>query len=234
MVANVMWSDFTNLIFNNGCYACGSQLSRQESFVCLHCLTQLEETGFHTQATANELYMRFAGKVPIHGATGLFYFDKKGKIQKLIHALKYQDSPEIGNFLGKYLGETLTQSDFLSDIEAIIPVPLHPKKEIARGYNQSACIGEGISEKTNIPFRGDILQRAKKTETQALKTGFERWLNVADAFTLTAPPPRHILLIDDVITTGSTIEACIRALFSHPTPPQSLKVACVAIARAHN
>jgi competence protein ComFC len=226
-----MFNDLLNLIFNNGCYACNAALTQAERMVCLNCLGQMEETHFDKKPKDNELYYRFAGKVPLEGATSLFYFDKKGKIQKLLHQLKYKDQPEMGTFLGEYWGAELKNSAFLDKVDSIIPVPLHARKEIQRGYNQSTTIAEGLQKETNIPFLTDILAREKKTETQALMARIERWRNVADAFVVKKTPPKHILLIDDVITTGSTVEACIKALFAHPEPPLTVKVASLAIPR---
>lgn len=226
-----MFKDLINLIFNNGCHACGTTLTQAENCVCLNCLGQMEETHFHAKPIENELYFRFAGKVPIQGATSLFYFDKKGRVQKLLHQLKYKEQPEVGIFLGEFWGNELKKSPFLQNVDAIIPVPLHKRKEIQRGYNQSEKIAVGLAKETNVPLIKDVLLRERKTDTQALKSRFERWLNVADAFVVKENPPRHILLIDDVITTGATVEACIRALVAHPEPPLSIKVASLAIPR---
>ena len=228
-----MLSDLIHLIFHNGCHACGQPLSKYENQVCLHCLSQLEETNYHLKPIDNALYLRFAGKVPLLGASSLFYFDKKGKIQKILHTLKYQDFPAVGNLMGEYWGETLKNSDFLQGIDTIIPVPLHKRKEISRGYNQSEKIAEGLQKALKIPFNPDILKRIRKTDTQALKSRLERWTNVADAFVLNALPPKGVLIIDDVITTGSTVEACIRALMSSPTPPEIIKVGCLATKRPY-
>ncbi|MBX7242076.1 MAG: ComF family protein [Bacteroidia bacterium] len=223
-----MFKDLIQLIFLHGCHSCGQPLTLQEKQVCLNCLSQLEETHFHLKPKDNPLYYRFAGKVSVEGVSSLFYFDKKGKIQKLLHALKYHDFPEVGNLMGEYWGETLRDSDFIRDIDTIIPVPLHKRKMISRGYNQSEKIAEGLQSVLKIPFSTEIIKRTRKTETQALKSRLERWTNVADAFIVENTPPKGVLIIDDVITTGSTVEACIRALMNAPSPPQIIKVGCIA------
>lgn len=228
----VMLQDLLNLVFFDGCVSCGNTLAKGESQICLTCLSQLEPTHFHLKQKDNDLYFRFAGKVPIAGASGLFYFDKKGRFEKMIHAFKYKDMPKIGNFLGEYFGETVKNSTFLEGIEAILPVPLHPRKELIRGYNQSEKIAEGLQLASHIPMQKNLLKRVRKTETQALKSKSERWDNVADAFAAHQKPPKGVLIIDDVITTGATIEACIRALMAQDNPPEIIKVGSIGVRKA--
>lgn len=226
-----MFQDLLNLIFADGCYACGSELNKSEECICMSCLMQIEETHHAKKPKDNELYYRFAGKVPITGASSLFYFDKFGRLQKLLHALKYKDSPQVGVYLGKFLGEVLAENQFLQGIEAIVPVPLHKRKEIQRGYNQSEKIAQGLSEISKIPVNTQLIQRKQFTETQTRKNVLSRWLNVSEAFAVEGEIPKGILLIDDVITTGATLEACIRALCGGEKNPTEIKVASVAMAR---
>jgi ComF family protein len=223
--------DFLNLIFLNGCYACGQALGSNENAICLTCFSQMEETHFHRNPQDNELYYKFAGKVPLTGATSLFYFDKKGRVQKALHALKYQDQPQAGKILGQFWGEVLKESSFLQGIDMIIPVPLHPRKEVARGYNQSEVIAQGLHSVTGIPVGVDALKRVKKTDVQARKSRWERWGNVENAFQASEDIPKGVLLIDDVITTGATTESCLSAIMKIATPPTHLKVGCVATPR---
>ncbi len=226
-----MTKDFIRLIFHEGCHACGRPLTVQEKEVCFRCFSQMEETSYHLNAKDNPLYYRFAGKVPLEGVSSLFFFDKKGIIQKLLHTLKYRDFPEVGNIMGQYWGETLKGSAFLEGIETIIPVPLHRRKERVRGYNQSVKIAEGLGKVLGLPFDNELIRRIRKTETQALKSRLDRWINVADAFVVEKPTPKGVLVIDDVITTGSTVEACLRALMQTANPPQIIKVGCLATKR---
>jgi len=223
-----MIRDINRLIFHPGCYACDRLLGRQERHVCFHCLSQMEETSFHLTPRENELYYRFAGKVPLAGATSLFFYDKAGRFQKLMQALKYQHSPQVGIFLGRYLGEMLDSSWG----QAILPVPLHWSKEAKRGYNQAAMMGRGLSQAMGIPLMRGALSRKRRTQTQARKQGAARWKNVAGAFELKKEIPSPILLIDDVITTGSTLESCMRAMLDRQ-PELQIFVACLGMARRH-
>lgn len=227
----LMFKELLNLIFYDGCISCSNMLVKGEEQICLSCFSQLEPTNFHLSPKDNDLYFRFAGKVPLEGATSLFYFDKKARFQKIIHALKYEDIPELGIYLGKYLGEILKNSNFMEGIEAIIPVPLHPHKERMRGYNQAEKVAEGLQSIFNIPIQKNAIKRIKKTDTQTAKSKKARWENVADAFMADQPTHKNILIIDDVITTGSTVEACIRALLQKANPPQIIKVASLGVGR---
>lgn len=159
--------------------------------------------------------MRFAGRVNIEKATTLAYFTNEGLLQHLLHKLKYDGKKEIGTFLGKTLAHDLQQVKWSEKIDAIIPVPLHPKKEATRGFNQAEIIAEGMQEVLNIPVITDVLHRARYTESQTKKTREERLLNMKDAFEVKHREKitgKHLLLIDDVLTTGATLEACAIAL----------------------
>ena len=226
-----MIKELRSLWVAHTCYACNTPLSSQEAYICLSCQSMLQPTQFHESPLENELYYRLAGRVKLDGATSLYYFDKKGTLQTLIKQLKYHDAPNLGTHLGKMLGKTLEKSPFLEGIDAIVPIPLHWKKQITRGYNQSAYIARGISRETMIPVAGDILKRKRKTRTQTRLSTSSRWENVAQAFEVVRPCSQGILLIDDVITTGSTLEAAMRAIWSHTHPPQKIKVASIGMAR---
>lgn len=159
--------------------------------------------------------MALAGRLPVKNATCLFEFEKQGRVQRLLHALKYEDQQALGEFMGKQLYESIANSSFFEDIDVIVPVPLHPNKIKQRGYNQSACFAKGISDASGIPVNTSILMRTGETSTQTKKKKFERWENVGSVFTLTDHSilqNKHVLLVDDVITTGATIEGCWQAL----------------------
>jgi ComF family protein len=222
-----------SLFVSQGCYACERPLSSQETYVCLHCLSQMEETHFHEEMTNNELYYRLAGRVPLVGAASLFYFDKAGKLQKLIQALKYERAPQLGTFLGRYFGEVLAGSTLMADVEALIPVPLHRSKLRQRGYNQAALIAEGMGEALGIPLREDLVQRTRKTSAQARKAGAARWANVEGAFVVQGELPAQVMVIDDVITTGATLEATVQALLAASQPPQGIRVGAIGLTRKH-
>lgn len=159
--------------------------------------------------------MSLAGRVPVKSATCLFEFEKQGRVQKLLHALKYEGQQELGEFLGKQLYESITNSAFFEDIDVILPVPLHENKLKQRGYNQSACVAKGISDACCITLNTSVLMRTGETSTQTKKKKFERWENVGYVFSIadqSVLKNKHILLVDDVITTGATIEGCWQAL----------------------
>lgn len=204
------WQGFISLLFPPLCVACNSVLKGQEDVLCLSCRTDLPYTQFHLQPE-NIIAKRFWGRVEIAHATALLHFTKGGKVQQLIHHLKYEDRPDAGIFAGRLLAHQLKESNAFGHIDYIIPVPLHPKKQRKRGYNQSAAFGQGISEVLGAPVKEDILIRSVFTESQTHKNRDERWQNVKDVFDVSHPEVlnnKHILLIDDVVTTGATLEAC--------------------------
>lgn len=214
------WKDLTTLIFPRSCPACDKRLTAAEGEVCLDCLLDIASTHFEGRPTDNELYYRLAGRVAIAGAVPLLYFEKSGKVKELISALKYRNRPQLGVFLGHYLGEQLRGQPWIADATAIVPVPLHTRRLASRGYNQSAQLGKGLSTALGIPQLPHALTRVVNTRTQTRKGQAERWQNVKEAFQLAAPLSGHVLLVDDVVTTGTTTEACIRALLDCAEPPK--------------
>lgn len=187
---------------------------RQEEFICTRCLFHLPKTNFHKDPK-NPIAMIFWGRVEIQNATAYYAFHKGSRFQKLIHKLKYQNQKEIGWVLGKHFGVELKTSPNYETIDLVIPVPLHPKKEKKRGYNQAEWIARGISEGMQKQLCPHNLYRAVHTSTQTRKSRFDRWKNVENIFRLKDPVElehKHVLLVDDVITTGSTLEACAHAI----------------------
>ena len=161
----------------------------------------------------------FWGKLPIERANSLLYYTKGGDVQKILYELKYYGNDRLALFLGKCMAMELQPSNFFQNIDYILPVPLHDKKKKARGYNQSEMIAQGISIVTGIPLIDNILKRVRYTDTQTKKRSYERWLNVQDVFeciSLKIIEDKHVLLVDDVMTTGSTIVACADALSGIP------------------
>lgn len=210
----LIFNSFINLLFPNLCVACNENLVKGEHFVCLKCLNEIPKTNFHLQKE-NSVEQRFWGKVPIEKATSYFFFQKGSKFQHLLHELKYKNNKEIGEFLGKYSASELINHSFLQNIDLIVPVPLHPKREAKRGYNQSEWICKGISELTQKPMSARNLIRNRENTTQTKKSVFERYENTQGIFEVKNPAEfaeKHILLVDDVLTTGSTIEACMQEL----------------------
>ena len=207
-------TDFLNLLYPDLCLICGNNLLRSEHNICLSCLNAIPKTNFHL-ITENPIEKRFWGKVPVYRGTAFFFFQKGSPFQKLLHALKYKGNKEIGEVLGKYAAVDLLDSPDFSSVDVIIPVPLHPKKFISRGYNQSEWIGKGLSQILEKPQDTTSLRRLQENTTQTKKSVFERYENTEGIFELsdkTTLTGKHVLLIDDVLTTGSTLEACIRAL----------------------
>ncbi|MEM6629906.1 MAG: ComF family protein [Bacteroidota bacterium] len=219
------------LLIDPSCYSCDNILTSQEEFICFSCLSRLVETNFHHTPTENELYYRLAGRVSLAGATSLYYFDKEGTLQEIIQQIKYHSAPHLGEFLGKKLAKTVSESSFLSGKEVVLPIPLHWKKRFHRGYNQTEFIAKGFAQQANLKMNPHILKRRKNTQTQTKLSVLSRWNNVAKAFTVSQQSPPSVVLIDDVITTGSTLEACIRALQSSSHPPKNIKIASIGMAR---
>ncbi len=220
----------TELLFPRLCAVCGDKLIEQERWICLHCLHHIPRTNFHL-TEENPVAQLFYGRVQIEQATSFFYFSKGSKYQNLVHDLKYKGMKELGEEMGKQFGIDLLKSPEFSSVDLICPVPLHPKKERKRGYNQSWWIASGIAQLLNKPISADNLKRSIFTETQTKKTRFERWQNVEGIFELTNPEAfngMHILLVDDVVTTGSTLEACAQAIQSK----SSARISIATLAKA--
>jgi ComF family protein len=225
-------NDFLNLFFPNNCAACGNALQQQEQILCIKCEFKLPVTGFH-QHRENPVSEVFWGRADLETATSFLFFNKGGQVQKLVHLLKYNRKKEVGLFLGKRLGIQLNDSPLYSSVDMIVPVPLHPKKQHKRGFNQSTVIALGISEATGKPVDCDNLVRLVHTDSQTKKSRYSRWENVKDVFDLQRPEEfvgKHILLIDDVLTTGATLEACADKLME--VEGVRLSAATIAYAQA--
>lgn len=207
-------SDVIALLFPNLCSGCGLALHPSEKAICTHCELDLPYTDFYWYAH-NRVAKQFWNRLPFEAAMAMLYFKKNTKTQNLIHNLKYNGKTEVGQKLGNLLGNKLAISEHYKEIDFIIPVPLHLKKERARGYNQSDYIADGVAEVLSIPVLKNSLIRKKITETQTRKSRFIRYENMLSVFDVQKPEQlqhKHVLLIDDVITTGATIEACGNAL----------------------
>lgn len=211
---NQWLDDFINLIYPKICAACGKKLISQEECICTRCLFHLPKTDYHLRVD-NPVARIFWGRVPLEYATSFYEFEKGNRLQKLLHKMKYHNQKEIGWVLGKHFGALLNQSPLGISTDILVPVPLHPNKEKKRGYNQATWIAWGIAESMNKKIITDNLYRTVNTPTQTQKGRYERWKNVENNFNLNSPHQfnnQHILLVDDVVTTGATIEACAHAL----------------------
>lgn len=214
-----IWNNLLNLFFPNLCKVCKRPLVEGEEQICLKCLCDLPHTGYHKQAN-NPVEQLFIGKAPIEHATAYLRYEKGGKTQSLIHSLKYHDNKELGFLLGRQLARELKADHSpICAADLLLPVPLHPRKLRERGYNQSEWIASGIRSVLGIPVDTRSLVRSVHTNTQTRKDIYDRWLNVCSIFNITDPEAladKHVLLIDDVITTGATISACAQALSKVP------------------
>lgn len=202
-------SDFLSLFFPQLCPACGEELVAHEKVICTDCHYNLPLTNFHLQAD-NIVARQFWGKIKLENAYALYYFTKGGKVQNLMHHFKYKGMQQIGNTLGSIAGTQLSNTSFAS-VDYIIPVPLHKSRLKERGYNQSTCFAEGLAEKLDGKVELDNLIRTRATETQTHRSRFERFENMQEVFAVKDPERlkgKHVLLVDDIVTTGSTLEAC--------------------------
>lgn len=199
-----------HLFYPHICTGCGSDLLEADNLLCLKCIHDLPHTGF-ADLPNNPVEKYFWGRIPLTAAYSQFYFSKEFLVQHLIHQLKYKSDTEIGFYLGEMMGKTLLHSNRFSSIDALIPLPLYADKEHKRGYNQAAVICNGISAVMNVPVLNGAVIRQKNTETQTRKHRTERWENVKQSFNVVKEKElagKHLLLVDDVVTTGATLEAC--------------------------
>jgi ComF family protein len=206
--------DFFRIFYPDLCANCENQLEKNENTICTFCRHDLPLTNF-TNYSENKIAKTFYGRIIIEKANTLLFYRKEGITKKLIHELKYKGNEEIGSFFGNWLGEILKQNNEFSDINVIVPVPLHPKKLKQRGYNQVSKFGEKLSYHLNKPFLENVLLRTSTSKTQTFKARFERFNNNDTKFqssNTSSFKNKHILLIDDVITTGATIESCAKEL----------------------
>lgn len=218
MSVKSLLNELSNLFFPECCPVCSIRLLPSEQGVCLQCLHALPKTNNFMEPD-NLAETLLAGRFPFERAATFCVYSRGGVLQPLIHQLKYNNKKEIGVLLGKLFGKDLIGSEFILPIDLIVPVPLHPQKQKERGFNQAETIAYGLSEVTSIPVSSGNLVRAIFNPTQTQRTKTQRWENVKGIFDLLHPSlyaGKHILLIDDIITTGSTLEACAHALLKSP------------------
>ncbi len=228
----IIWQyiiDFFDLFFPKSCITCATNLVQQENIFCTECLYDIPKTNFH-KIKDNPVSILFAGLVKIEYASAYFFYRKGSKYQQAIHKLKYKGIRDSGVELGKKYGSELVGSPF-SEIDIIIPVPLHPKRFKTRGYNQSEAIAEGLAETMQLPYDFTSIIRVVNTETQTKKSLSERRENVSSIFEIKDYKHlhnKHILLVDDVITTGSTLTALAETLLA----VSGVKISILALAVA--
>jgi ComF family protein len=222
-----LWDDFISLLFPRLCYGCGNHLLRNEKLICTGCYVSIPRTNYHLQ-NENQVEQLFWGRCFIEKAAAFSYYTRGSRIRNLIHKLKYSGIKEIGYELGRIYAVSLKSSGFTDDIDIIIPVPLHPAKQRIRGFNQSEYISSGISAVTGLPVNTESLIRIVISATQTNRSRYERWTNVEGIFRVSSAASikgKHILLVDDVITTGSTIESCVNELLK----VEEVKVSVIAL-----
>ncbi|MBW1295848.1 ComF family protein [Aquimarina litoralis] len=223
-----MLSDLAYLFYPIYCAACDSPLYKNEKIFCTSCRHELPLGNFH-KVNAKKIEKVFYGRAKIENATSLLVFEKDSLVQNLIHNLKYRGQQEIGKELGIWLGHELTQSDAYQNIDIIIPVPLHPKRLKERGYNQVAKFGQEIAKQLQADYIDFVLKKNSYNEKQSKKNRLSRWSNTSETFGIQNESiliNKHILLVDDIVTTGATLEACIQVLKSIP----SIKISIATMA----
>ncbi|MBW8242334.1 ComF family protein [Muricauda oceani] len=207
-------NEINNILLPRVCFGCNAQLFREEHILCAVCRHDVPLTD-HNYLEENAVDRIFYGRIPIKKAASFVFFSKNGLVKNLLHWLKYKNQEQIGGFLGEWCGTLLMENGQLKDIDVVVPVPLHPKKLKKRGYNQVALFAKTIAEQIGAAYCDDWLIKTKNIKTQTKKGRQSRWESSKDAFELNASNRRdfkHVLLVDDVITTGATIESCAQTL----------------------
>ncbi len=218
-----------HLLFPHVCTGCGSDLLSKDSVLCMRCVESMPETQFELHAN-NPAEKIFWGRLPITTASAQFYFTKESLMQHLMHQLKYKGNKELGIQLGRIMGDQLRKSGRFA-VDALIPLPLFPAKEERRGYNQATLLCQGMAETMQVPVLDNVITRPQHTETQTKKGRIERWKNMEGKFVLTdsaAIENKNILLVDDVVTTGATLEACGNELLQAKNVKLSIATLCIA------
>lgn len=225
-----LWAGFTHLLYPELCVGCGGDLPASAICFCMRCRAKLAPSDMFLQQD-NEFVERLWGRINIESGAAAYYYTRNSPIRMAIHDLKYKNKPDIGVALGRAFGQSLKTSPLFKGVDGIVPVPLHPRKERLRGYNQSVMFAKGVSEGMEIPVWGKVLVRRAFTETQTKKKRMDRFQNVGEVFAVEQPQlveGKHLLLVDDVLTTGATLEVCGQALLA----VKGTRLSCATIAIA--
>lgn len=224
--------DLRSLFVAHRCPVCGGELERGERTVCMPCRVSAPLTGYCREAD-NPLFRKCWGVLPIHRASAFLFFLPRSGWRELIHAFKYRGAWRTAREMGEWYGRCLKESGLYEEVDVVVPLPLHPFKRCRRGYNQSEYLAEGIAAQLGVPIDRHSVRRHRNTATQALKPRRERAANVEDAFAVRRPESlsgRHVLLVDDVFTTGSTLLSCASALLE-TVPGCRVSLAALAASR---
>lgn len=211
-------ADLFDFIFPPICAGCRTKLVRGEALICTTCFASFPETDLHVCPEDNAVTQRLAGTTTVVHGYALYKLQKKSRLEQALFAMKYKNQPKIGELLGSYYGSILANHATIHCIDAIVPVPLHPRRLYERGYNQSACFAAGLAASLQLPLYADCLKRIRNTPTQTKKNKEERVANVAGAFAVERPDDlaqRRLLVVDDILTTGATLAACTQTLWEH-------------------
>jgi ComF family protein len=223
-----VFSDFVSLFFPRYCAGCEESLVKGEELICSKCIREMPRSNYHLDAE-NPFFQKLRARIEVKYVMSFFKFVKSGRVQRILHTLKYKNKPELGKLLGRVYGNELARTGYEGAFDLVIPVPLHESKKRKRGYNQSDQFGIGLAESLGIECSDSYLRRIYKTETQTRKTRLKRWENVKEVFALASPDAirnKRILLVDDVVTTGATLEAAARVLLEGGC--SELSIACIA------
>ncbi|MFN8239153.1 MAG: ComF family protein [Bacteroidales bacterium] len=219
--------DFLGLLFPRICHGCGEHLLQNEDLLCLDCLVSIPRTGYH-RFPDNPVEKLLWGRCMVEKAAAFSFYTKGSRIRKIVHDLKYRGARELGPLMGRIYASDLSRDGFFDGIDLIIPVPLHPARQRKRGFNQSELICDGLAEISGLPVDKTILKRIRFSETQTRRSRYDRWQNVEGIFGVenaSGLSGKHVLLVDDVITTGSTIEASVNAL----SKTENIRISVIAL-----
>lgn len=223
-----IFGDFVSLFFPNSCAACDAALVKGEQMICTRCIIDIPRSNYHLERE-NPFYRKLVGRIPVEYVVSFLRFSKRGRVQRLLHELKYRNKPELGRRLGYVFGSELYQAGYMDQFDLIVSVPLHPTKKKIRGYNQSEEFATGLGLAMNVQSSDTHLKRTTITTTQTRKNRLLRWQNVRDVFQLSSAADvsgKRVLLVDDVVTTGATLEAAGRVLLDGGC--RTLSIACIA------
>jgi len=205
--------DFISLIYPKICVSCKETLLKHEIYLCEKCRENLPRPKFHINIEESNIRKILYGRIPVFGSAAYYLFHKKTGVQNILHHIKYKKGKDLAQTIGSWMGYELSTCEWIKDVEGVVPIPLHPKKQLGRGYNQSEEYSKGISNETKIPII-NVLKKDIYTTTQTKKKRFERWENVKDNFAVSENVSQynHLMLVDDVLTTGATFEAAYNTL----------------------